>query len=235
MIQNTKYVNSVLLSINRQMMHITIGSLHTAESYGFHRGFEYISGANTAKITILMTTPVLNYVEPAQGPLCTSNFTVSFYAPYKYQSPNKGPPKPTDPMVILTDVKSMTVGVISFDGFAEDDVVITKAAELNKLLAKTGFNYDRKNWFFAAYDSPFRVNNRHNEVWIQIEGNHYNNRINDVILDIGNNYHPNKEERHGGVSRSSALMYFCSGSIFTFFLMIAYLLLQHDTSVLLIQ
>ena len=216
-------------------------SLHTAESKGFHRGFEYISGANSAKITILMTTPVLNFVEPAQGPLCTSNFTVSFYAPYKYQSPNKGPPKPTDPMVILTDVNSMTVGVISFGGFAEDDVVIAKAAELNKLMAQTGLYYDRKNWFFAAYDSPFRVNNRHNEVWIQIynfgqlEGNHYNNRLNDVILDIAKNYHPNKEERHGGVSRFSALMYFSSGSIFTFFLMIPYLLLQHDTSVLLIQ
>lgn len=78
------------------------------------------------------------------------------------------PPEPTDPMVYLNEIKSMTVGVISFDGFGEDDVVISKASELNKLLAQTGLYYDRNNWFFAGYDPPFRVNNRHNEVWIQI-------------------------------------------------------------------
>ena len=34
-----------------------------------------ISGANEAKEEIPMTAPVKTYVQPAQGPYCTTNFT----------------------------------------------------------------------------------------------------------------------------------------------------------------
>ena len=115
-----------------------------------------------------MTSPVLNYIEPAQGPYCTTNFTISFFVPYAYQPPNNGPPKPTESIVYLEEIKAMTVGVISFEGFGDDDVVIAEAAELNKLLGDSGLDYDKNNWFYAGYDPPFRLTGRHNEVWIQI-------------------------------------------------------------------
>ena len=49
--------------------------LDDAESIGFNRLFDYISGANEAKQEIPMTAPVRTYVQPAQGPYCTTNFT----------------------------------------------------------------------------------------------------------------------------------------------------------------
>jgi len=143
-------------------------NLHDAEETGFQRDFDYIDGDNTAKTNIPMTSPVLNYIEPAQGPYCTTNFTVSFYVPYAYQPPNNGPPAPTESTVYLSDIKAMTVAVLAFDGFGEDDVVIAEAAKLNKLLSQSGLSYDENNWYLAGYDPPFRLSNRHNEIWIQI-------------------------------------------------------------------
>jgi len=142
--------------------------LKDAEQTGFQRNFKYITGANSAKSDIDMTSPVTNYIQPAQGPYCTTNFTVSFYVPYAYQPPHDPPPQPSDPTVHLRTLKEMTVAVSSFGGHAEQNVVIAKAEELSKLLAGSGLKYDEENWFFAGYDDPFRITNRHNEIWIEL-------------------------------------------------------------------
>jgi hypothetical protein len=62
----------------------------------------------------------------------------------------------------------MTVAVSSFGGHANQEVAIAKAAELSKLLSGSGLKYDEENWFLAGYDDPFRITNRHNEIWIQL-------------------------------------------------------------------
>ena len=49
--------------------------LEEAENIGFNTIFDYISGANVANEEIPMTAPVRTYVQPAQGPYCTTNFT----------------------------------------------------------------------------------------------------------------------------------------------------------------
>eukprot|EP00484_Ammonia_sp_Unknown_P013864 CAMPEP_0197072184 /NCGR_PEP_ID=MMETSP1384-20130603/209971_1 /TAXON_ID=29189 /ORGANISM="Ammonia sp." /LENGTH=204 /DNA_ID=CAMNT_0042510999 /DNA_START=56 /DNA_END=667 /DNA_ORIENTATION=- len=136
-----------------------------AEDTGFQRDFDYIDGDNSAQEKINMTSPVSTYVQPAQGPFCTTNFTVSFYVPYAYQPPNAGPPKPSQADVQLVTLPQLTVGVLSFDGFGEQDVVIAEAATLSKLLSQSGLQYDQENWFYAGYDPPFRITGRHNEVW----------------------------------------------------------------------
>ena len=176
-----KFSNPQNLSIDRQTVQIRVyepalwastvvanTDLKDAENIGFQRDFDYIEGDNAAKAKINMTSPVSNFVQPAQGPYCTTNFTVSFYVPYAYQPPNPGPPKPTESDVSLKTFPQMTVGVLSFDGFGEQDVVIAEAAELSKLLSQSGLQYDTVNWWYAGYDPPFRVTGRHNEVWIQI-------------------------------------------------------------------
>jgi len=142
--------------------------LQDAEHDGFEKNFDYITGENSAKTDINMTSPVTTYIQPAQGPYCSTNFTVSFYVPYAFQPPNSPPPKPTDPTVSLVEYPAMTVAVLSFEGFGEQDVVIAEAAELSKLLGQSGLTYDQENWFQAGYDPPFRVSGRHNEVWIQV-------------------------------------------------------------------
>jgi len=142
--------------------------LQEAENIGFNRDFDYIDGENADNASIPMTAPVLTYVNPGQGPNCQTNFTVSFYVPYAYQAPHKPPPQPTESTVFLNTYPKMTVGVLSFDGFGDQDVVIAKAAQLSNLLSQTDLKYDTINWFCAGYDPPFRITDRHNEVWIQI-------------------------------------------------------------------
>jgi len=142
--------------------------LKDAEQTGFQRNFKYITGANCDKKNIDMTSPVLNYIQPAQGPYCTTNFTVSFYVPYAYQPPHDGPPQPSDASVHLQTLEKMTVAVTSFGGHAEQSVVIAKAAELSQLLSGSGLKFDEENWYFAGYDDPFRLTNRHNEIWIKL-------------------------------------------------------------------
>jgi len=142
--------------------------LEKAEQTGFQRNFQYITGSNSADEDIEMTSPVSNYVQPAQGPYCTTNFTVSFYAPWAFQPPHDPPPKPSDATVHLRTLREMTVAVTSFSGFGEENVVIAKAAELSELLRSSKLEYDQNNWFFAGYDPPFRVTGRHNEIWIEL-------------------------------------------------------------------
>jgi len=142
--------------------------LETAEHTGFQRNFQYISGNNSENKKIDMTSPVTNYIQPAQGPYCTTNITVSFYVPWSYQPPHDGPPKPTDPTLHLQTLSAMTVAVSSFGGHANQEVAIAKAAELSKLLSGSGLKYDEENWTLAGYDDPFRLTNRHNEIWIRL-------------------------------------------------------------------
>jgi len=176
-----KFTNPQNLSIDRQTVQIRIyesalwastvvanTDLEDAENIGFQRDFDYIDGNNSAQEEIPMTSPVSNWVQPAQGPYCTTNFTVSFYVPYAMQPPNPGPPKPTESDVTIKTFPSMTFGVLAFDGFGEQNTVIAEAAELSKLLSQSGYAYDTVNWWYAGYDPPFRVTGRHNEVWIQI-------------------------------------------------------------------
>jgi len=144
-----------------------------ATSIGFHKLYAYINGDNTQKVVVPMTSPVRTYVQPSQGPFCATNFTVSFYVPFAYQ-PALNPsaaaaPTPTAADVATTtDAKALTVAVRSFPGHANDTNTVREATALAEALAGTGASFDEKNWFFAGYDSPFRVTGRHNEIWIQL-------------------------------------------------------------------
>eukprot|EP01061_Rhynchopus_euleeides_P014417 TRINITY_DN249_c0_g1_i2.p1 TRINITY_DN249_c0_g1~~TRINITY_DN249_c0_g1_i2.p1 ORF type:complete len:216 (+),score=104.67 TRINITY_DN249_c0_g1_i2:62-709(+) len=144
--------------------------LTTADDEAFHKLFDYISGSNVREEKVAMTSPVRTFV---QG-LHTTNFTVSFYVPYTLQpvlTPGtQGAPKPTDPTVFSAeDTEALTVAVVPFPGFANDKEIIGYAAALSGMLAQAGVEFDQENWYFSAYDPPFRLANRHNEVWIQLK------------------------------------------------------------------
>merc|ERR1711971_1222870 len=98
---------------------------------------------------------------------------------------------------------AITVAVLSFDGFGNQDVVIAEAAELSKLLGQSGLTYDQENWFQAGYDPPFRVTGRHNEVWIQI----YNmSKANWSVLDRRTVHSPSVSISHWIVSSDAIPM-----------------------------
>ena len=87
-----------------------------------------------------------------------------FYLPYKDQA---DPPKPTNPLVNIESAGSETFFVSQFGGFLLDDFTLaSKAATLREALAADGEDYEDGVFFTAGYDPPFRLQHRHNEIWI---------------------------------------------------------------------
>lgn len=108
-----------------------------------------------------MTAPVATKVVPGAGPNCESTFTVSFYIPPVHQA---DPPKPTNPDVFIEEFPEMSVYTRSFGGFADDDQFLNEARALSGLLKERKVHEDF--YFTAGYDSPFKLFNRTNEVWL---------------------------------------------------------------------
>jgi hypothetical protein len=131
------------------------------------RLFKYISGANEEGRKVPMTAPVITKVTPAQGPFCEDSFAISFFVPFDFQS---APPKPTDELVEVVTLPPMDVYVMGFGGFATGSIYTDKAADAVKALDGAGLSYSSEYFYTAGYDSPFRLRNRHNEVWIMAEG-----------------------------------------------------------------
>mmetsp|Transcript_8964 Transcript_8964/g.15360 ORF Transcript_8964/g.15360 Transcript_8964/m.15360 type:complete len:234 (+) Transcript_8964:226-927(+) len=141
---------------------ITGTQLQQAESMGFRRLFSYISGANEKKANIPMTAPVKNLITPGAGPFCGSNFTISFFVPFEFQ---EATPTPSSPDVQIVSKDPFKVYVRSFAGFAQEGTIVQEAAALAKALEDASVQYDADTYVYAGYDAPFRVVNRHNEIW----------------------------------------------------------------------
>ncbi|XP_072015637.1 heme-binding protein 2-like [Amphiura filiformis] len=132
----------------------------------FGRLFAYISGANEAKEKVPMTAPVITRVIPGAGPACESNFTISFFVPFKFQS---NTPKPTADNVFLSSIEKHEAYVRSFPGYANQDKYLKEAEALGQALLNTTTPYRQDFFYTAGYDAPFKPFNRHNEVWFFAE------------------------------------------------------------------
>ena len=144
-------------------------NINEANNIAFDRLFAYISGANDQKVAIDMTTPVLNYIQPPAGPNCNTTFTVSFYVPYKYQT--SGPPKPTASDVFIQSIGPLYVGVTEYGGYAFQKEDLAKVVLLEKEIDRSkdvSVDSTTDSYYSASYDPPFRINNRHNEMWVPV-------------------------------------------------------------------
>lgn len=127
----------------------------------FEKLFDYIEGENDKKVKIKMTAPVLIRLIPGPGPTCKSNFTMSFF-----DAPNvPNPPTPTDKTVFFSELPKQKVYVGSFGGFANEQKWLEAAEKLSAALIKDGKKFEQDYFLTAGYDSPFRILERHNEVW----------------------------------------------------------------------
>lgn len=142
---------------------LDVKSYEGAVAKGFWRLFRYISGENEQEQKVEMTAPVRVKVLPGQGPACESNFTISFFIPSEFQA---DPPKPTNPDVAVTASAAMDVYVWGFGGWATGNKYVSHASDLVQQLTDGGYKVEEDFFYTAGYDSPFRVLNRHNEVWI---------------------------------------------------------------------
>jgi hypothetical protein len=149
--------------------------LNQAANDGFMRLFDYIGGDNVDGTPVDMAAPVLNKITPGQGPACNSTFKVSFFVPMAYQgedTPN--PPAPSSALVFHEEIEAMEVAVLEFAGTDKQENVLRHAAKLSAMvenaddMTRVG---DDGSFFFAGYDPPFRVTDRHNEIWIPVKLN----------------------------------------------------------------
>ncbi|XP_078503181.1 heme-binding protein 2 [Lissotriton helveticus] len=130
---------------------------------GFMRLFGYIQGNNEKKAKIEMTAPVTCFVNPGAGPACESSITVSFFIPPEFQN---DPPKPTESNVFIENRSALTVCVRSFGGFTNAEKNQEQLLELGASLKRDGKVFDERVYYTAGYDSPFKMFNRCNEVWL---------------------------------------------------------------------
>ncbi|KAG8444421.1 hypothetical protein GDO86_009559 [Hymenochirus boettgeri] len=135
----------------------------SAVSTGFMRLFNYIQGTNEQKTKIEMTAPVTTFIQPGAGPACESTITVSFYIPSEHQV---DPPEPTGTNVFIEERPEITVYVSSFGGFANESKNQEHLLKLSESLKRDGKLFDDNVYYTAGYDSPFKLLNRHNEVWL---------------------------------------------------------------------
>ncbi|XP_050163361.1 heme-binding protein 2-like isoform X1 [Myiozetetes cayanensis] len=124
---------------------------------GFWKLFHYIQGKNERETKIDMTVPVTCLVKSG----CT-DFKISFFVPFEHQD---SPPQPTDSDVFVEERKAAAIFVRSFGGFASPEKYAEEAEVLARTLRNRGQPFHEDFFYTAGYDSPFKLFNRHNEVW----------------------------------------------------------------------
>jgi hypothetical protein len=141
-------------------------NLDDAGSEAFMRLFRYISGANAEGQKIEMTAPVLASVIPGDGPFCEENFTYHFYLPREFQT---NPPEPTEETVTNVKLPPLSVAVAEYGGWSNEREVISKGRALFETLREDNVPFNSEMFYTAGYDSPFRLIDRHNEIWVALE------------------------------------------------------------------
>ncbi|KAM6953895.1 heme-binding protein 2 [Aplochiton taeniatus] len=130
---------------------------------GFRRLFAYIQGNNSMKAKVEMTSPVTCRVDPGPGPACESTFTISFYIPEEHQAE---PPPPSDPEVFIENRKEFTAYVRTYGGFSNPQMRREELLKLLESLQRDEVPFKEHPYYTVGYDSPFKLINRKNEVWI---------------------------------------------------------------------
>jgi hypothetical protein len=135
------------------------GSYKTTSSSGFRKLAGYIFGGNEKKESIAMTSPV-------QMDINDSSSTMSFMMPSVYNT--KELPTPLDSNVKLTRTEDEYVAVISFSGFANDELISTYSNMLARILKEKNLTAIG-NYRYLGYNPPYQLLGRKNEVIVRVQ------------------------------------------------------------------
>ena len=142
---------------------ISSSSYNDATSKGFNLLFQYISGANAANEKIPMASPVATKIVPGPGSTGVKNYTILFFTPFAFQA---NTPAPTNPQLALVPLPAITAYVSSFNGYESDTKLEEFTLKLVNSLNNDSVEYVKDFYFTAGYDPPYRIIDRHNEVWL---------------------------------------------------------------------
>lgn len=125
---------------------------------GFRSLAGYIFGDNAGEKKIAMTTPV--YIDLAE-----QGSSMSFVMPSEYEPDDL--PQPNNPSVHIETTKPQYLAVITFGGYASDQLIKEQREKLQAMLRANNIEY-KGNFLFLGYNSPYKFWNRRNEVAVQI-------------------------------------------------------------------
>ncbi|QMS85151.1 SOUL family heme-binding protein [Candidatus Xianfuyuplasma coldseepsis] len=130
---------------NDYLLASTKTQLNNRMDSGFNNVFNYISGQNTAKEKISMTTPVVSYQEE-------DNLVTGFYVPSKYNK--ESVPKPASTNVFINEQESSLYGVIRFRGAWTDHNFSKQEETLRTYLTNNNYTITSQRLIFR-YTPPF--------------------------------------------------------------------------------
>ena len=146
----------------------------------FKKLFNYIQGENEDKTKVDMTAPVLVTV---LNDTTRAHMEMNFFVPPKQA---KLIPKPSREDVKITNLPYVCVYVYSYGGWQMGlnkgfwkKVQILKGAL--KKAGLTGTIDSEAGVWFAGYDSPWRLLNRHNEVMVVKKGSAYRPSVRNIL------------------------------------------------------
>ncbi|HDQ08512.1 MAG TPA: heme-binding protein [Methanoculleus sp.] len=134
---------------------------------GFNLLFGYISGNNTARDTISMTSPVITSgTIPMTAPVVSDTTSMSFVMPPEKSRDDI--PEPVDERVRIVPVPEREMAVIRFKGHARKDDVAAVEVRLKEGLRKAGIEPVGEP-FLMRYNPPWIPGFlRRNEVGVEI-------------------------------------------------------------------
>ncbi|XP_056261727.1 heme-binding protein 2 isoform X2 [Seriola aureovittata] len=76
------------------------------------------------------------------------------------------PPEPSDPEVFVENRKEFTAYIRTYGGFSNENMKREELLKLLESLQRDVVPYVDKPFYTVGYDSPFKLTNRRNEVWV---------------------------------------------------------------------
>jgi hypothetical protein len=128
-----------------------------ASGKGFRILAGYIFGGNDRDEKIAMTTPVTMEIGESMKML--------FMVPS--EKTLESMPKPNNSNVSFEIIEPRTLAAIEFSGWASDEMIEQYKQKLIKLLAENNFKHNGK-FIFMAYNPPYQVVNRRNEILVEL-------------------------------------------------------------------
>ncbi|MBN1281185.1 MAG: heme-binding protein [Candidatus Thermoplasmatota archaeon] len=140
---------------------------NNVDDTGFSLLFDYISGENTTRSRIPMTTPVISSEKiKMTAPVITGKTSMAFVLPSSYTMQTA--PLPTNPSVHLVQQPKRRIAVLRFSGKTTQESVQKYTAELMAVLKTKGVAVTGES-LLMRYNSPFTPGFlRRNEVAVEI-------------------------------------------------------------------
>jgi len=137
------------------------GKMMDIGNAGFKDLAGFIFGQNSGSQKIAMTAPV-GYKPAVEN---SDSTEMSFTMPKEFNLTTI--PKPLEPQVKLYTTKPCTMAILTFGGFASNEILDQKANQLRTFLKNEGMDWKEPYQFFA-YDPPFKTMNRRNEIAFEL-------------------------------------------------------------------